>query len=79
MNCTTTESHKARKRHRCEWCWQRIDVGTTYLRYRSFYDGAATIRMHPECNAAMHEAAAEEGGWIEWTPGQERPALDRNV
>lgn len=32
-----------------------------------------TMREHPECYEAMCEAAEEEGGWIEWTPGQERP------
>lgn len=29
--------------------------------------------MHPECYDVMQEAAAEEDGWFEWCPGQERP------
>ena len=29
--------------------------------------------MHPECYEAMEQAAREEGGWFEWTPGMERP------
>jgi hypothetical protein len=74
MNMTEVETHKARKAHRCEWCWQRIDEGAEYKRYR-YYDGgeAGTVKMHPECYEAMQEAAREEGGWIEWTPGMERP------
>ena len=44
------------------------------MRYRWYDSGeAATVKMHPECHKAMHEAAREEGGYIEWTPGQERP------
>lgn len=77
MHMTEVETHKARKAHRCEWCWQRIDEGTEYKRYR-YYDGgeAATIKMHPECMEAMQEEAAHWGGDFEWTPGQERPKVD---
>lgn len=72
---TPTEQHKARKQHRCDWCWQFIVVGETYKRYRYYNGGdAGTVRMHPECYEAMQDAASEEGGFIEWTPGQERPA-----
>lgn len=74
MHATEAETHKARKAHRCEWCGQRIDEGTAYKRYR-YYDGgeASTVKMHPECYDAMQGAAREEGGYIEWTPGMERP------
>ena len=76
MNMTEVETHKARKAHRCEWCWQRIDEGTEYKRYR-YYNGSetATIKMHPECMEAMQEEAAHWGGDFEWTPGQERPKV----
>ena len=71
---TEVKTHMARKAHRCEWCWQRIDDGTEYKRYRYFDGGeAATIKMHPECMDAMQEEAAYWGGDFEWTPGQERP------
>ena len=74
MHMTEVETHKARKAHRCEWCWQRIDDGTEYKRYRYYGGGeASTVKMHPECYDAMQEAAREEGGYIEWTPGMERP------
>lgn len=75
MSRSEAGHHQARKRHRCSWCWQHIEVGENYRRYR-FYDGgeAATVKMHPECYDAMLQAAREEGGVIEWTPGQERPA-----
>lgn len=59
---------------RCDWCWQAVEIGRPYRRYRVFAQGeASTMREHPECYEAMCEAAEEEGGWIEWTPGQERP------
>ena len=75
MHMTEVETHKARKAHRCEWCWQRIDDGTEYKRYRYYGGEASTVKMHPECYDAMQEAASEEGGYIEWTPGQERPEV----
>jgi len=80
MSCATkTEMHRANKSHRCSWCWQRINDGETYKRYRA-YDGgdAMTVKMHPECHDAMQEVARQEGGWIEWTPGQERPIAERS-
>ncbi|MFJ3047016.1 hypothetical protein ACIPEN_14390 [Herbaspirillum chlorophenolicum] len=73
MMFTATETHIAAKRHRCSWCWQNIAAGETYKRYRSFYDGAMTVKMHPECHRAMQAQAAEEGGTTEWVPGMERP------
>lgn len=64
----------ARKRHRCNWCWELITIGESYRRYRVFmYGDADTIRMHPECYDAMCAESEEEGGWIEWIPGQPRP------
>lgn len=72
---TETTTHAARKRHRCSWCWQFIGKGEQYKRYVVFDSGETnTVKMHPECHEAMLEAAAEEGGWMEWTPGMERPA-----
>lgn len=74
MTQTVTETHKARKRHRCSWCWEHIEVGATYRRYRWFGHGdASTVRTHPECYQAILDEIASEGGEIEWTPGQERP------
>ncbi len=71
---TETEAHKARKSHRCKWCWQHIELGTEYRRYRYYVGGeAGTVKMHPECYDAMQDEAREEGGWYEWTPGRERP------
>jgi len=75
MYTTPIETHKAKKQHRCEWCWQLIEAGETYSRYRFYDDGeAGTVKMHPECFEAMQDEASDEGGWVEWTPGQERPA-----
>ena len=74
MSTTRETTQAAKKVHRCSWCWQRIEIGSIYKRYR-FFDGgdAGTCKMHPECFCAMEEAAKEEGGYLEWTPGQERP------
>ena len=71
---TETTTQNAAKRHRCSWCWQSIEVGEEYKRYRVFHQGdAGTVKMHPECFDAMQQEADEEGGFFEWTPGQERP------
>lgn len=79
MHVTDTTTHTAQKQHRCAWCWQLIEPGDTYSRYR-FYDGgdAGTVKMHPECHSAMQEEARQEGGTLEWTPGQERPNTNGN-
>ncbi len=73
-HCTEPTTHQAIKQHRCSWCWQFIEIGDQYKRYR-FFDGgdAGTVKMHPECFDAMQEEAAEEGGYFEWTPGMQRP------
>ena len=74
MSQTEAKTHKARIRHRCLWCWQFIEVGETYTRYRWFGDDEpGTVKAHPECYEAILEAAREDGGVCEWTPGQERP------
>ena len=54
---------------------ETIEPGDTYLRYRFFDCGdAGTVKMHPECYEAMQEEAKQEGGFMEWTPGEhERP------
>jgi len=74
MSVTKETTHAAKKIHRCTWCWQLIEVGSEYKRYRYFNCGdAGTCKMHPECFDAMQEAAREEGGFFAFTPGQERP------
>jgi len=75
--CSEVETHTAAKEHRCSWCWQRIESGSKYKRYRWWNGGdTGTEKMHPECHGAMIEAAREEGGWVEWTPGDgERPVV----
>lgn len=71
------ETPTAIKSHVCSWCGQRIDAGERYRRYRYWAEGeAGTVKTHAECFDAMQEAAADEGGWIEWAPGdRERPSV----
>jgi hypothetical protein len=77
---TETTAQKARKRHRCTWCWEFIEPGEQYKRYRYFDGGdAGTVKLHPECHEAMLQDAAEWGPRFEWTPGQERPAKKEAV
>lgn len=72
---TETTTQKAKKPHHCTWCWQLIEPGEEYMRYRHFDGGdAGTVKLHPECHDVMQEEAAEWGGDFEWIPGQERPA-----
>lgn len=77
-HCTKPTEQNAKKIHRCYWCWQFIERGEQYKRYRWFDGGeAGTAKMHPECFEAMQQEASEWGGVFEWTPGQERPAKDK--
>lgn len=76
MTYTLLSEHtrKAQKAHQCIWCWQRINVGETYVSERSVNSGEfQNHHWHPECRAAMLVEAEEEGGFIEWAPGCERP------
>ena len=77
MHATEVETHRAARLHRCDWCWQEIEKGSEYRRYR-FWHGrdAGTVKLHPECHGSMLEKASEEGGWFEWTPGMERPVSE---
>jgi hypothetical protein len=74
MHQTDPVVYTARKAHRCDWCWQHIVPGEVYSRYRIFDSGeATTMKLHAECYSVMMDEARQEGGFIEWTPGQERP------
>jgi len=64
---------KSRKRRRCDWCGEMIDIGQPYDSYRFATSGnAGTVRMHPECLEASDEMAKQGGGWIEWDIGEFR-------
>ena len=64
---------RSRKRRWCDWCGEAIEIGQPYESYR-WADGgdAGTVKMHPECLAAMDRAAKAEGGNIVWCPGDFR-------
>ena len=74
--------HTARKRHRCAWCGQGIEIGDQYMREKSVYDGAhQSHAWHFECLDASHDEAREEGGTCEFTLySGDRPsaAIDRS-
>lgn len=54
----------ARKRHRCIWCGQVIQLGEKYRRIRSVYDGCMQDqKWHPECADAQQAEAAEIPEW----------------
>lgn len=68
---TTPMQFCAAKNHACDWCGECIDTGSKYWRWRFFSSGdAATCKAHPECYAAMQDAASENGADIEFTPGE---------
>lgn len=59
----SNETRKARKRRRCTWCGQWIEVGQTYIHERVKVEGdPATNDLHPECDDALRETARLEGG-----------------
>lgn len=73
---TTPQDIKAAaKTHGCSWCGEHIVQGMPYTRWRCFDGGdAGTVKVHPECRDALFAEAEAEGGWLEFTPGdQERP------
>jgi hypothetical protein len=61
---------RSRKRRQCTWCAESIEIGQPYESYRwSDAGDAVTVRMHPECLAAMDRVAKEAGGDFCWSPG----------
>lgn len=62
------KSVTCRKKHRCEWCAGRIEVGerAQYRAYRFDGDFHAAY-MHPECHHAMLKSPLSdiEEGWTE--------------
>ena len=56
---------KSRKRRRCDWCGELIDIGQPYDSYRFVtFGNAGTARMHPECLEVFGDVAKQEGGWF---------------
>ena len=50
MTILTDETRVARKRHRCEWCGESIEVGQRYRYYSGVFDGEfQSTHMHTEC------------------------------
>ena len=45
----------ARKRYRCDWCWELIEPGTAYSKWFTYGENV-TARLHPECLDAMYKA-----------------------
>lgn len=64
---------KARKDHRCIWCGQKIEKGTTYISERSVFDGEMqNHHWHVECSEASQEYFSQ--GECEFDPySNERP------
>lgn len=52
----STNSHKARKKHLCQLCYQQIEIGESYTRQFVTYEGDAySFKMHNVCeNIANH-------------------------
>lgn len=65
MQTAPVETYTARKNHRCSWCGETIQQGTTYKRYRWWHESeAGTYKMHPECEADL-EAMRDNDYWFE--------------
>ena len=45
----TEKAVKARKKHRCVFCQETIDVGSVYAVRTGVNDGFFTMKMHHEC------------------------------
>lgn len=43
--------HTARKRHRCDQCERRIEIGMLYRKQVHTEDGLQTYRAHADCDA----------------------------
>lgn len=78
----STSEHTARKHGRCSWCGEWIEIGERYVsqagigRNGDFFHS----RFHLECDADCLLVAREEGGFIEFMPGDSpRPYIANYV
>jgi hypothetical protein len=64
------EIKRSRKRRRCDWCYELIEIGQPYRRWRWFsYGDASTVRVHPECDEARLTMHKLDRYFEEWSPG----------
>ncbi len=57
---------RARKRHRCELCIRDIEVGETYNRQRSIYDGEPYVfKACEHCMALVHVFDESNAYWYD--------------
>lgn len=70
----------AKKRHRCTWCGEWIEAGESYTKEFVKVGGDPSWnKLHPECDLALADLCASEGGSCEYTPyDNERPARTSN-
>jgi len=62
---------KSRKRRKCDWCGEAIEIGKPYDSYMwAAYGNTTRIIMHAECQAAAGELGTKEGGFVEWMTGE---------
>ncbi len=55
MTILSDGHHVARKRHHCDQCERRIEVGQRYRKQVNTEDGLQTYRAHDDCDAAATE------------------------
>lgn len=66
---------KSRKPHRCEWCYQPIDVGSRAYHYAGVFEREfQNWYMHPECEEVCSKDCDPDG----FMPGDgERPKIEK--
>lgn len=62
---TQSETRKACKAHRCSWCGEFIEAGTTYVGWTWFDPAPETVRVHHECNEAISDLPSGDT-WEPW-------------
>ena len=67
-----------RKTHRCEWCYEAIDIGSPAFYGSNKYDGEFNdFYMHPECRDAMNKEISDSGdGWAEFGERRKRGQVE---
>lgn len=66
VSATTIEiaTPKARKRYRCVWCGEWIEIGETHTKFVYIFDGLSSDRYHNECFDAQGKSDD-----IDWDEG----------
>lgn len=80
MSFWNSKKVKAKKRHRCLYCGQSIEIGELYSRETGiFEDDFQNFALHLECLAEHHENSKEDNDYTIYPYDSPRPFVNEGI